>query len=65
MSVRIGKYFCFRCEKVLEENPKYGAFHTATITLTNADSSFEGSFKLPLCYSCSLIPHNFNYEKLP
>lgn len=58
------KNLCFRCQEKLEENPKYGSFHTAIITLTNADASFSGTFKLPLCYGCSMIPHNYDYVRL-
>lgn len=56
---------CFRCDEQLEPDGGLGGwFHSAVIVLENADQSFSGTFRLPLCYGCSLVPHNANYERV-
>jgi len=62
--VETGPNNCFRCGADTSPDEKYGEFHSAIITLENADSSFSGTFKLPLCYGCSMIPHNADYERV-
>ena len=56
-----GNKHCFRCSKLL--NNDIGWTHSAKLLVENADRSFSGMFRLPLCYSCSLIPHN-NYDRV-
>lgn len=45
---------CFRCNRIANADGDCAAI----LVLKNRDSSFSGTFRLPLCYSCSLIPHN-------
>lgn len=59
------KDHCFRCGKnFVEEEKRAGGFHRATINLWNADASFSGIFELPICYRCSCLPHNADYERV-
>lgn len=54
---------CFRCGKAL----KKGGIefdHRAVVSVWNADTSFSGMFRLPLCYSCSMVPHNAGYQRI-
>jgi hypothetical protein len=52
---------CFRCQ-----GPSKPETHTnqAILVLWNGDSSFSGTFALPLCYSCSCLPHNLGLERI-
>ena len=44
---------CWRCGKEAD-----GAFGGAILVLHYADASFGGTFRLPLCYECMMLPHN-------
>lgn len=58
---------CFRCGRDLGKKRRAagaGADCSAILNVWNCDGSFSGVFELPICYRCSMIPHNADYERL-